>query len=184
MGPGIECSEGGRGLDRGFLYTESTKRLRGGGWVVARLHGILRGAYPPPVGNPLWSRVGFGNGVCDFSEGRFDGTRLQEGIPDVSWDGGAAGAAECAQQGAAGGGVEKGESERGRSSQAVEQGWDERAEESPGGVSPDESQEGIEVMPMVGGKKYPYTKRGMRAAAAAKAKAKKADKKNTSRKRR
>ena len=39
-------------------------------------------------------------------------------------------------------------------------------------------------MPMVGGKKYPYTKRGMRAAAAAKAKAKKADKKNTARKRR
>jgi len=116
---------------------------RGG---VARLHGILRGAYPPPAGNPLWSRVGFGNWVCDFSEGRLDGTRLQEGIPDVSWDGGAAGAAECAQQGAAGGGVEKGESERGGSPQAVEQGRDERAEESPGGVSQDESQEGIEVM--------------------------------------
>ena len=38
-------------------------------------------------------------------------------------------------------------------------------------------------MPMVGGKKYPYTKRGMRAAAAAKAKAKKVEKKNKPRKR-
>ena len=37
-------------------------------------------------------------------------------------------------------------------------------------------------MPTVGGKKYPYTKKGRRAAA--KAKAKKVDKKNTSRKRR
>ena len=36
-------------------------------------------------------------------------------------------------------------------------------------------------MPTVGGKKYPYTKRGMRAAA--KAKAKKVEKKNTARKR-
>ena len=36
-------------------------------------------------------------------------------------------------------------------------------------------------MPMVRGKKYPYTKRGMRAAA--KAKAKKGDKKNKPRKR-
>ena len=38
-------------------------------------------------------------------------------------------------------------------------------------------------MPTVGGKKYPYTKRGMRAAAAAKAKAKKVEKKKTARKR-
>ena len=39
-------------------------------------------------------------------------------------------------------------------------------------------------MPTVGGKKYPYTKKGMRAAAAAKTKAKKLEKKNKPRKRR
>ena len=39
-------------------------------------------------------------------------------------------------------------------------------------------------MPTVGGKKYPYTKRGMRAATAAKTKAKKLEKKNKPRKRR
>jgi hypothetical protein len=39
-------------------------------------------------------------------------------------------------------------------------------------------------MPMVGGKKYPYTKKGRRAATKAKAKTKKLEKKNKSRKRR
>jgi len=39
-------------------------------------------------------------------------------------------------------------------------------------------------MPTVGGKKYPYTKRGMRAAAAAKTKAKRVARKPPKRKRR